>query len=224
MTRFDPPPARATRILLFLCVGIQLLALLMGPAFDASLAMRFGLVPARLTGEIVGLDSGQAPMLTLVTYIFLHAGILHLAMNMVFLAWVGRHVEWLLGPWHLLFLFLLSGIAGGVLQVASDPASLIPVVGASGAVSGVFATYALLFARQGEAPATILGLRLSGETVQALRYAALWIGLQLLVAVAFNLPGAGPGGGIAIWTHIGGFIVGLLYGAPWARGLARTRD
>jgi membrane associated rhomboid family serine protease len=224
MTRFEPPPARATRILLFLCVGIQLLALLMGPAFDASLALRFGLIPARLTGEVVGLDAGAAPMLTLFTYIFLHAGILHLAMNMVFLAWVGRHVEWLLGPWHMLFLFLLSGIAGGVLQVASDPASLIPVVGASGAVSGVFATYALLFARQGEAPVNLFGLRLSGETVQALRYAALWIGLQLLVAVAFNLPGAGPGGGIAIWTHIGGFIVGLVYGAPWARGLARTRE
>ncbi|MFN3591503.1 MAG: rhomboid family intramembrane serine protease [Thermaurantiacus sp.] len=224
MTRFEPPPARATRILLFVCVGVQLIAILMGPAFDASLALRFGLIPARLTGEVVGLDMGTTPLLTLFTYIFLHAGILHLAMNMVFLAWVGRHVEWLLGPWHLLFLFLLSGIAGGVLQVASDSASLVPVVGASGAVSGVFAAYALLFARQGEAPASIFGFRLSGETVQAMRYAALWIGLQLLVAVAFNLPGAGPGGGIAIWTHIGGFIVGLVYAAPWARGLARTRE
>jgi membrane associated rhomboid family serine protease len=223
MKPFQPPPARATRIILFLCVGIQLLVLVMGSGFDASVALRFGLVPARLTGEVVGLTDGAPPALTLVTYMFLHAGLLHLAMNMVFLAWVGRFVEWLLGPWHLMLLFLVAGIAGGLLQVISDPASVIPVVGASGAVSGVFATYALLFAQQGEAPARVLGLRLSGEVVQALRYAALWIGLQLLVAVAFNLPGSGPGGGIAIWTHIGGFIVGLLYGVPWVRGLARTR-
>jgi membrane associated rhomboid family serine protease len=224
MTPFEPPPARATRLILFLCVGLQLLVLLMGPGFDASVALGFGLVPARVTGEVVGMQQGAPPMATFLTYMFLHAGILHLAMNMVFLAWVGRFVEWLLGPWHLVALFLLAGIAGGVLQVLSDTGSMIPVVGASGAVSGVFATYALLFARQGEAPASILGLRLSGEVVQALRYAALWIGLQLLVAVAFNLPGAGPGGGIAIWTHIGGFLVGLLYGVPWVRGLARARE
>ncbi len=224
MRPFQPPPARATRVLLFLCVGIQLLASLMGRGFDSALALGWGLVPARVTGEVVGLEQGAPPMATLVTYMFLHAGLLHLAMNMVFLAWVGRFVEWLLGPWHLLFLFLAAGVAGGVLQVISDPASMIPVVGASGAVSGVFATYALLFARQGEAPATVFGLIISGETVRALRYAALWIGLQLLVAVAFNLPGAAPGGGIAIWTHIGGFVIGLLYGVPWVRGLARTRE
>ena len=80
----------------------------------------------------------------------------------------------------------------------------------------VFATYALLFAQTGEAPATVLGIRISGETVRALRYAALWIGLQLLTAVAFNLPGTG---GIAIWSHIGGFIAGLLFGLPWLRRL-----
>lgn len=221
MSAVAPPPARATRGLIFLCVALQFLALLAGPAFDAALAMRWGLVPARLTGSVVGLEDGPAPVLTLFSYMFLHAGLLHLAMNMVFLAWVGRFLEWLLGPWHLLFLFLLAGLAGGVLQAVADPASTLPVVGASGAVSGVFAAYALLFARQGEAPVRLLGVRLTGETVRALRYAALWIGLQLLVGVAFELPGGGPGAGIAIWTHIGGFLVGLLYAAPWVRGLAR---
>ena len=85
--------------------------------------------------------------------------------------------------------------------------SVVPVIGASGAISAVFAAYALIFARSGEEPAVFLGLRLSGETVRALRYAALWIGLQLLTAVAFNAPDA-PG--IAIWAHIGGFLAGLL--------------
>lgn len=216
MKPFRPPVAHATRAILLLCVGLQLLMLVMGAAFDQRVLMEFGLVPARITGRIVGMEGPVPPWLTLVTHIFLHGGLLHLAMNMVFLAWVGRQVEWLLGVPRFLLLFLVGGIAGGLTQVFMTPASTVPVVGASGAISAVFATYALLFAQTGEAPATVLGIRISGETVRALRYAALWIGLQLLTAVAFNLPGTG---GIAIWSHIGGFIAGLLFGLPWLRRL-----
>nr|WP_255696733.1 rhomboid family intramembrane serine protease [Sandaracinobacteroides sayramensis] len=186
----------------------------MGSAFDHKLLLTAGLVPARLTGEVIGLEGALPAPLTLFTHIFLHGGLVHLAMNMVFLAWVGRQVEWLIGPVRLLLLFLLGGVAGGLTQVAMTPASVVPVVGASGAISAVFATYALLFAQSGERPGRFLGIRLSGETIRALRYAALWIGLQLLTAVAFNLPGTG---GIAIWSHIGGFVVGLLFGLPYVR-------
>jgi membrane associated rhomboid family serine protease len=212
---FRPPTAHATRVILITCVALQLLALLMGAGFDQALTLAAGLVPARLTGEVIGLASPIPPWATLVTHQFLHGGLIHLAMNMVFLAWVGRQVEWLLGPLRLVLLFLLGGIAGGLLQVFMTPTSVVPVVGASGAISAVFATYALLFAQPGEAPATVLGIRISGETVRALRYAALWIGLQLLTAVAFNLPGTG---GIAIWSHIGGFVAGLIFGLPYVRG------
>jgi membrane associated rhomboid family serine protease len=175
-----------------------------------------GLVPARLTGEVIAAAGVLDPKLTLLTHIFLHGGLLHLAMNMLFLLWVGRHLEWLLGPVRVVLLFLAGGVAGGFAQALAEPSSLVPVVGASGAVSALFATYALLFAQAGEAPARVLGLKFSGELVRALRYAALWIGLQLLVAVAFNAPGE-PG--IAIWAHVGGFLVGLFYGLPfvWRR-------
>jgi len=211
---FKPPTAHATRVILFICVGLQLVALLMGAGFDSALTLSAGLVPARLTGEVIGLTGAIPAPLTLITHQFLHGGPLHLAMNMVFLAWVGRHVEWLIGPARLVLLFLLGGVAGGLLQVFMTPTSVVPVVGASGAIAAIFATYALLFAQNGEAPASLFGIRISGETVRAARYAALWIGLQLLTAVAFNLPGTG---GIAIWAHIGGFIAGLLFGLPWVR-------
>lgn len=214
MKPFRPPTAHATRAILIACVLLQLVMLVMGAAFDQALILSAGLVPARLTGHVVGLDGALPAPLTLLSHIFLHGGLVHLAMNMVFLAWIGRQVEWLLGPWRLLMLFLVGGVAGGLLQVAMTPASIVPVVGASGAIAAVFATYALLFAQSREAPGRILGLRISGETIQALRYAALWIGLQLLTAVAFNLPGTG---GIAIWSHIGGFVAGLLFGLPWMR-------
>lgn len=211
MKPFKPPTAHATRAILIACVGLQLAAVLLGTAFNQSLLLAAGLVPARLTGEVIGLHGTVPAPLTLVTHQFLHGGLLHLAMNMVFLAWIGRQVEWLLGPIRLVMLFVLGGIVGGLLQVFMSPGSVVPIVGASGAISAVFATYALLFAKAGEAPTTLFGIHISGETVLAMRYAALWIGLQLLTAVAFNEPG---GGGIAIWAHIGGFVAGLLFGLP----------
>ncbi|MGQ5702054.1 rhomboid family intramembrane serine protease [Sandaracinobacteroides sp. A072] len=214
MKPFQPPTAYATRVILIICAGLQLLSVVMGPGFDQSVTLAAGLVPARLTGDVIGLKGAIPAPLTLVSHMFLHSGLVHLAMNMVFLAWAGRQVEWLLGPARLVILFLLGGIVGGLMQVAINPSSIIPVVGASGGISAIFATYALLFARDGEAPARLFGLVISAETVRAFRYAALWIGLQLLTAIAFNLPGAG---GIAIWSHIGGFLVGLLFGLPLVR-------
>ncbi len=216
MKPFRPPVAHATRTILFACIGLQLLMLVMGSSFDQRILLEYGLVPARITGRVIGLEGPVPPWLTLFTHMFLHGGIVHLAMNMVFLAWVGRQVEWVLGIPRFLLLFVVGGMAGGILQVAMSPGSVTPVVGASGAISAVFATYALLFAQSGEAPARVFGIHISGETVRAFRYAALWIGLQLLTAVAFNLPGSG---GIAIWSHIGGFMAGLLFGLPWLRRL-----
>ncbi|MFQ3665339.1 MAG: rhomboid family intramembrane serine protease [Sphingomonadaceae bacterium] len=212
MKPWKPPAARATGALLLLCVGIQLVTWVAGRPFADVLALAGGLVPARVTGHVVGMPGTVPPLVTLVTHQFLHAGLAHLAMNMLFLAWVGRHTEWLIGPVRLLLLFLLGGVVGGLVQVIASPSSVVPVVGASGAVSAIFGTYALLYARTSEAPASILGLQLSGELVRALRYAALFIGLQLLIAVAFNTSG-GPQ--IAIWAHVGGFLAGLLFGLPW---------
>lgn len=198
----------ATRIIILVCVGIELLFLIMGEGFARGVSQAAGLVPARVTGAIVGLPDGPLPAAaTFLTHIFLHSGWVHLAMNMVFLGWVGRQVEGLVGTGRFLLLFFAGGIAGGALQVVLTQSSVIPIIGASGAISAVFAAYALIFARSGEEPATFLGLRLSGETVRALRYASLWIGLQLLTGVAFNTPGTG---GIAIWAHIGGFLAGLV--------------
>lgn len=214
MKPFRPPTAHVTRVIVVVCVGLQLLAFVLGGAFSQSLTLSAGLVPARLTGAVAPMPGALPPVLTLLTHQFLHGGLAHLAMNMVFLAWVGKHVEWLLGGWRFLALFLVGGIVGGLLQLSMNPASIVPIVGASGAISAVFATYALLFAQSGEAPLRVGKIRISGETVRALRYAALWIGLQLLMAVAFNTPGMG---GIAIWSHIGGFVFGLLFGLPWVR-------
>ena len=93
---------------------------------------------------------------------------------------------------------------------------MAPVVGASGAIAAVFGAYAVLFARSRAEPRTILGITLSGELLTSLWYAATWIGLQLLTGLAFNTGNSGFE--IAIWTHIGGFLAGLIMGRLWGRG------
>ena len=110
----------------------------------------------------------------------------------------------------------MAEAVGGLLQVAVDPAQTAPVIGASGAIAAVFGAYAVLFARSRAEPRRVLGLIISGETLTALWYAATWIGLQLLTGYAFNT-GTGMTQ-IAIWTHIGGFLAGLLTARLWGKG------
>ena len=187
-----------------------------GAGFGQAVIFNLGLIPARLTAALIG----QVPLLpsfsTLLTHMFLHSGWLHLGLNLLFFAWVGRYVEWVTGRWQLAALFLAGGIVGGAAQVLADPGATVPVVGASGAIAAIFGAYAVLFATSRVAPRRIAGITVSGETLTSLWYAATWIGLQLLTALAFN---AGPGmSRIAIWTHIGGFLTGLMAARIWGKG------
>jgi membrane associated rhomboid family serine protease len=212
---FKPPSPLATNSLIGLCVAVQAGVMIGGPAFAKSVAYNFGLVPQRVTWAL----SGDAPLGYLFPAVFshmlLHGGWVHLALNMVFLAWVGRYVEWVAGRWGVLLIFALGGLVGGALQVLASPSSLIPVVGASGGISAVFGAYAMMFAKSRVNTRRIAGISVSGDVLTALWYAASWIGLQLLVGYAFS---AGGGPSIAIWTHIGGFLTGLLLARRHGRG------
>ena len=215
MQPFQPPrAARATNVIVLLCLAIQLVATLAGPSFLVQLAVRGGLMPARLTGMVdLGAAAVPAP-LTLLTSLFIHGGWLHLGLNLFFLLIVGRMVEWVVGPGKLILIFLIGGLAGGLLQTVITPDSTLPVIGASGAIAAVFACYAMLFARRRANARRILGITMSSELLTALWFAAAWIGLQLLTGAAFN----GQGGGIAIWAHIGGFMTGLVVAGARSRG------
>ncbi len=220
MKPFKPPPAPVTRVLLLTCIIIQLAVSIGGSAFGEMLTLRAALIPARLSGVAHGVPGSVPAVLTLLTSLFLHAGWLHLTLNLVFLAWVGKYCEWALGRWRFIALYLLAGVAGGVLQYLVAPTSSMPVIGASGAIAGVFGAYAVLFARNQLESRTVLGVQVSSEALTAMWYAAAWIGLQLLTAVAFNTGPVGGGllgQGVAIWAHIGGFVTGLLFAQPFLR-------
>ena len=202
-----------TPAIIVVCIAVQLIASLGGDAVAAAIGEHAALVPARLTGHLAAGPGDLPAPLTLVTALFIHAGWVHLIVNLTFLLWVGRHVELVAGRARFIALYLVSGIVGGLVQVAVAPVSATPVVGASGAIAGVFAAYALLFGRRQIPARRAFGLTITGETIAALWYLATWIGLQLLIAVTLNH----GEGGIAVWTHVGGFVVGLLA----ARSLGR---
>ncbi len=212
-TSFAPPSPLVTRAIVAICVVIQAVQTLGGARLTALVARHAALIPGRVTGRLPSIPGDVPALLTPITSMFLHAGWVHLFLNLIFLSWVGRHVELVVGRTRFLLLYFVSGLAGAALQVAGAPGSPEQVVGASGAIAGVFGAYAMLFARSRARSRRLFGLTIGSEAVTALWYAATWIALQLLTAAAFNT----GEGGIAVLTHIGGFVVGLVLARPLAR-------
>lgn len=153
--------------------------------------------------------------LTPVTSVFLHAGLFHLAMNMLVLVVIGRVVEAALGAQRYLALYAAGIFGAAAAHYFIDPLSTVPVVGASGAISALLSAYFLLFSRR--KPGAIGPV--PGMIVHMAWLAAAWIGINLLSQLAF----AGSALGIAIWAHIGGFMAGLLLAIPLARSYAVRR-
>jgi membrane associated rhomboid family serine protease len=145
-------------------------------------------------------------LLTPLTATLLHANWIHLGFNLLMLLFCGRAVETILGARGLIILYILGAYAAAAAQWAADPSSMVPMIGASGAISAVLGAYAMLFARNKvkvASPSLALWLH-------ALWLAAAWVGLQLLIGFTFRT--AGPA--IAIAAHIGGFLIGLVLAKP----------
>lgn len=166
----------------------------------------YGLVPDLLTEE--GVWSG------LFTSMFLHGGWMHLLGNMLFLWIFGDNLEDLMGHVGFALFYLASGLGAAGLQVAADPDSLIPMVGASGAIAGVMGGYLLLFPRARVDVLVIIVIFVRIFALPAWVMLGLWFAFQLLAGVATPT----DMGGVAYWAHAGGFIAGLVLALPvWIR-------
>jgi membrane associated rhomboid family serine protease len=164
-----------------------------------------GFIPARFDG----LDASftLAPLyLTPLTATLVHAGIIHLAFNLLILLFCGRSVENIIGAPGLLILYAIGAYAAAAAHYAANVGDTTPMVGASGAISAILGAYAMLFGRN---RVKIANPRLA-LWINALWLAAAWIMLQLLVGFTFETAGAL----IAIAAHIGGFLAGLLLVKP----------
>jgi membrane associated rhomboid family serine protease len=143
---------------------------------------------------------------TMITSIFMHGGLLHIAGNMLFLWIFGNNIEDSMSKWRFLVFYLLGGIIANFAQVAVGPDSTAPGIGASGAIAAVLGGYALLYPRARVITAVILIFFITLLELPALLVLGGWFLLQILDA-SINSP---LGGGVAYFAHIGGFVFGLL--------------
>lgn len=210
------PRGAATNALVLLNVLVWLVGYITG--WTEPMQIEGGFWSARLHDALNGHSSAlpidypwAVPVwLTPLTSAFLHAGLFHLAMNMLVLVMVGRLIEAAMGTERFVLLYAAGIIGAAAVHYAVDPVSMTPVVGASGAISALLAAYFLLFSRR-KPPA--IG-PVPGLFVHIAWLLAAWVGINLLSQFAF----AGTALGIAIWAHVGGFVAGLLLAVPLSRG------
>jgi membrane associated rhomboid family serine protease len=171
------------------------------------LVYAFGLVPARVVGFLAYPVADLMPPLTLLTSIFLHGGVLHLAGNMLYLVIFGRAVERRFGHAPFLCFYLSAGIAAGLATVWMSPHSTIPVIGASGAIAGVLGAYFVLYPRARILTLLPVPLALTAVRVPAVVYLLAWFALQLYAGSSGSRPAMT--GAVAWWAHVGGFLFGV---------------
>jgi membrane associated rhomboid family serine protease len=203
----DSVPARKPPVVMWgilaTCLLVFLYELGLTEPELAWLFRTFGVVPARLLGP-------EPPYFTLVTSLFLHGGWVHLLGNMLYLWIFGNNVEDAMGHGRFAVFYLLCGFAAAAVQVAFQPDSPVPMVGASGAIAGVLGAYLVLFPHARILALVPLGFFTQLTEVPAVLFLPLWFLLQLLYGLASLGVQTQLGGGVAFWAHVGGFVAGVL--------------
>lgn len=196
----DVIPSRRTPLVTIALITANTLVFVHQTSLDAraldDFVRAYGLVPARWRPE------------AFLTSMFLHAGWLHLAGNMLYLWVFGDNVEDRLGRLRFLGFYLACGVAAAAAQVASQPVSGVPIVGASGAVAGVLGAYFILFPRSRVLALVPLVVVFRLVEIPAVYFLAFWFLLQVLGGL--ETIGAGEVGGIAFWAHAAGFVAGVV--------------
>jgi membrane associated rhomboid family serine protease len=189
-------------------MNIVTAVLMLIPALYLPMMVAGALIPARFTlgTDVVAGYFLLPAVLTPISSAFLHANFLHLGMNMMMLIVVAPNVERVLGTKAVIGLYSAGLLAAALAECLAKPESMAPVVGASGAISALIASYAQLFPREQQKP---LG-PIPPRSAHALKLFAGWSALNAMLWFA----GPSLGVNIAVWAHIGGFAAGLLLTWP----------
>lgn len=176
----------------------------LGPLFGTFLN-KYGAKPLFVL-NMTSPESYPSPYITVFTSMFLHGGIFHVAGNMLYLWIFGNNIEDSTGHFRFIIFYLLSGLVAVFTFSILNPNSIIPMVGASGAVSGVLGAYLILFPR-----AKVLTLVPFGFYMQIIRVPAILVlGMWIIVQIINGSVNRGGGGGVAWFAHIGGFVAGII--------------
>lgn len=219
----DDNPTLATPIVTLLLIGVNVATwvFLQGlgtePQLSASVC-ELGLIPGAVLGNLapgtpvpglerLGCETVVANWATMVTSMFLHGGWFHLLGNVWFLWVFGNNVEDSMGRVRFGLFYLITGIAAAAAQAAVNPRSAIPMVGASGAISGVMGAYIILYPKVRVHVLVFLGIFITRITVPAVAMLGFWFLLQFVGGIPAL---QSESGGVAFWAHAGGFVAGML--------------
>ncbi len=193
---------RATAGIAIVTAVVSILLIVAGSLEDAG--YRFGFIAGRIGG--MSIDGAMPVWLTPFSATLIHGGWLHLGLNLLMLVYAGSQVERIIGGTGLIFAYLVGALAAAAAQWLADPQAFQPMIGASGAISAIFAIYALSSAR----PKPVTGKPGTDRAIHVAWLLAAWIAIQWMNEIL----SAGQGVSLATAAHIGGFVAGLLLQRP----------
>jgi len=205
----DVIPSRTTPWVNYALIVVNVLVFLhwdfgLSPRGQRLFFAQYGLVPADFTWA------------TAVTAMFVHSGWLHIGGNMLSLWIFGDNVEDRMGHVRYLAFYFLAGLVANLAQTWADPASTLPLVGASGAIAGVMGAYLVLYPRSRILVLIFVIIFFDVVEIPAVFYLVFWFLLQILGGVG-SLAGPSGTGGVAFWAHAGGFLTGIAGGWVFTR-------
>jgi rhomboid family protein len=181
-------------------IGMNVLMFLLEAARGSDFILRWSLIPAEIAA-----GSGY---LTILTAMFMHAGFLHILGNMVYLMAFGPELEGVMGRGRYLVFYLLGGLAATVAQVVMDPTSVVPNLGASGAIAAVMGAFLVTFPRDRIRTLLVIGWYVTISFVPAIFLVGFWFVIQLFSEVGALIQRQGVG--VAYMAHIGGLLFGVV--------------
>src|SRR6187455_2864540 len=220
----DDNPTLATPVVTLLLIGLNVVSwvVVQGMGAEPNLSRsvcELGLIPGEFLGRLpegfsipmsrtmACVIEGDPSWYTPLTSMFMHGGWFHLIGNMWFLWIFGNNVEDSMGRLRFLVFYVCCGLGAAIAQVLIDPLSIVPMVGASGAIGGVMGAYVILYPRVPVTLLVFLGFFVTTVRIPAYLMLGYWFALQLLG----GLPQLGGSeGGVAFWAHVGGFVSGAV--------------
>ena len=211
----DNVPTRTFPIITITIVLVNILvflwSLMLADGLGQQVVHIYALIPKEiLVAATVRPDLLPYNILTIFTSMFLHGGILHLGGNMLYLWIFGNNVEDAVGHSRFILFYLFSGVAAALVQCSIDPGSAVPMIGASGAVSGILGAYLLLYPRARVKTLIFIFLFITTVDIPAMVLLSLWFFVQIVFS---------HGQGVAWFAHIGGFLFGLITIKIFTRGM-----
>lgn len=213
----DENPISTTPIVVYILIAINIAVFFQQLSLGEQLNSFFQLyavIPQELTASLAGNPPGQSvpEWFTLISSQFLHGGFMHIGFNMLYLWIFGNNIEDSLGHVKFIIFYLVCGVLAGLTHWFFGMESLVPTIGASGAIAGVMGAYVIKYPKAKILTLLPLGIFITTIRIPAIFFLGFWFLQQAISSFASLGMEAGGGGGVAYWAHAGGFVFGVIVG------------